>query len=170
MRTLIMTALVAALLLPAPRTEAASLTDNPHSVGLGIGLTTFGAGAAFAMEIPYEYTFKAGPGELALHGGFLLAAGTGAVGIGIPLGARYKFHITKHPLYIGPTFDIGPLFFVGNSFGGFAGGFIKFGAIVSYLVHPHVELFFQPAGLGATFGQGFGAFSYSMLAGAQYRF
>jgi hypothetical protein len=170
MRTLTVAALALTLLASAPRAEAASLTDNPHSVGLGVGLNTIGPGAGFAMEIPYEYSFKAGPGILALHAGFFLGAGQSVVGIGIPLGARYKFQITKHPLYIGPTFDLGPLFIVSGFGKGFTAGFIRFGGIVSYLVHPNVELFFQPVGIGATFGQGFGAFSYTMLLGAQYRF
>ncbi len=171
MRTLTVAALAATLFLVSPNAEAAAtLTQNPHSVGLGIGVSTLGAGAAFAMEIPYEYTFKAGPGDLAIHAGLLVAASQWFVGIGIPIGARYKFQITKYPLYLGPTFDAGPIFAVSGFGKGVTGGFIRFGAILSYLVHPNVELFIQPVGLGATFGQGFGAFSYTLLAGAQYRF
>ncbi|MFH1533162.1 MAG: hypothetical protein ABIK09_20740 [Pseudomonadota bacterium] len=173
MRTLTMVALAATIFLAAPQAEAASLTDNPHSVGLGIGLSTYGSLATFAMEIPYEYTFKVGPGLLAIHAGFFLAAHQYFVGIGIPIGARYKFQITKHPLYVGPTFDIGPIFGVstsGNSGASSAGGLLRIGGIVSYLVHPKVEAFFQPVGIGATFGAGSGAFSYTMLMGAQYRF
>ncbi len=40
MRTLITAAFVAILVLSTPSAEAASLTDNPHSIGLGIGLST----------------------------------------------------------------------------------------------------------------------------------
>lgn len=94
MRTLTVAALALTLLLSAPRAEAASLTDNPHSVGLGIGLSTYSTLATFAMEIPYEYSFKAGPGILAVHAGFFLAAHQYFVGIGIPIGVRYKFQIT----------------------------------------------------------------------------
>ena len=83
------------------------------------------------------------------------------------------YQITKHPLYVGPTFDIGPIF--GVSTGGWSGantvgGMIRFGGIVSYLVHPNVELFFQPVGLGASFTSNGGLFAYTMLLGGQYRF
>ncbi len=171
MRTLTVAALAAALLLTAPLAEAkTTLAKNPHSVGLGIGVTTIGAGSAFAMEIPYEYTFKVGPGELAVHAGFLLAASGYFVGIALPLGVRYKFRLIKQPLYLGPTFDAGPIFSVSGYGKGVTGGFIRFGAVLSYLVHPNVELLLQPVGLGATFGGGFGAFSYTFLVGTAYRF
>ncbi len=104
---------------------------------------------------------------LAIHGGFLLAAHQYFVGIGFPIGARYKIRITKYLLYVGPTFDIGPIFGVSTSS---AGGMLRIGGIVSYLVNQDIELFFQPIGLGAYFGAGGGAFAYTMLLGAQYRF
>ncbi|MBM4372192.1 MAG: hypothetical protein FJ098_11090, partial [Deltaproteobacteria bacterium] len=151
MRRLFQLVMVLALVLPVTAASAASLSDKPNSVGLGIGLSTFDEWASFALEIPYEYTFKAGPGELALHLGFLLGAREGAVSIGLPFGARYKFHITKYPLYVGPTFDIGPVFMVGDYAKGTVGGMLRFGGIVSYLVHPNVEMFLQPVGLGAYF-------------------
>lgn len=182
LRPVILTALVALVLvmLPLARAQAATnmdLSARPWSVGLQVGFLLIandavGARGAFSMEIPAEYTFHAGPGELALHMGFLLNTGKGFTAIGIPLGARYKMRIMKnHPLYAWPLIDLGPSFGVGGGLKDTISGFIRFGGGVSYLVHPNVELMAMPAILGASFGVNMpAAFLYNFLLGANFRF
>ena len=156
------------------------LSDNPWSVGLLIGFATiavpnFGAGTAFAMEIPVEYTFKVGPGELAPHFGFMVSAGGGGGGaqISLPFGARYKIKVLKdYPLYVWPLLDIGPSFAVGTGISGpsATAGFMRVGAGISYLIHPNVELMFQPLNIGAVFAANGGYFLYNFLLGSNFRF
>jgi len=173
MRALIVAALLAALTLAGPSPAAAqsrnALSANPMSLGLHIGLVTVSSTAAFALELPFEYTFPAGPGELAPHIGFMLAATDGFVALVFPVGVRYKIRLlSSHPFYAWPMFDIGPGF--NTSGGGGAFGYIRAGGGLSYLVHPNVELIFQPLGLGAAFGEGGGSFSYNLMFGANFRF
>ena len=167
MRRLMLALVAITVALSATPATAQTLSDKPWSAGLGLGFITLDSVAAFAMEIPVEYTFKVGPGELAPHFGFLLAAAKGYTGIALPLGVRYKFRLIKQPLYLGPLLDLGPTF---ATKGGGVGGILRFGAVLSYLVHKNVEVLFQPLGLGAVFSEAGGVFSYNLLVGAQARF
>ncbi len=157
---------------------AGDLAKKPFSTGIFIGFSALDYTAnggystvAFAMEIPFEYTFVVGPGNLALHVAFLLHAKSGYTAITFPFGARYKMQILqKYPLYVYPLFDIGPAIgiYSGNST---AGGWVRFGGGVSYLVLPWLEVQFEPLGLGAVFdGNGNNAFVYTFLLGAQAHF
>ena len=176
-------ALVAALVLvtlPAAKAQAGTninLYDKPWSVGLELGfmmivIPNIGTYSAFSMEIPVEYTFKVGPGELAPHFGFMVSARKGAASIGLPIGARYKIRVLQnYPLYVWPLLDLGPSFNVSKGANGEASGFLRVGAGLSYLVHPNIELMFQPLNLGATFAANVDAcFLYQLLLGANFRF
>ena len=176
-------ALLAALVLvtlPAAKAQArtnVNLSDKPWSVGLMLGFTTatipdVGTFAAFALEIPVEFTFKVGPGELAPHFGFLVNARKGASSIGMPIGARYKIRVSRnYPIYVWPLLDLGPSFNVSKGANGVTSGFVRVGAGISYLVHPNVELMFQPVNLGAGFAADQDAFFlYSLLLGTNFRF
>jgi hypothetical protein len=175
MRKMSLSLVVVAILLfsvSASAQSAGDLAKNPWSagvlIGVGVQAANGGSGAAFAMELPFEYTFVLGPGNLVPHFGFMLLAGEASyVAIGLPMGVRYKMQITKYPIYVWPLFDIGPGFVTE---GGGAFGMIRFGGGASYLVHPNIELIFQPLALGATFASGGGAFLYNFLVGAQGRF
>jgi hypothetical protein len=177
MRKVLLTLVAMSMLLVAAPASAAgggtTLSDRPWSAGVLIGASVSARSgfsyAQFALELPVEYTFKVGPGELAAHFGFLLGAGQhGVVSIGLPLGVRYKFNVWKQ-LYVYPLFDIGPGFvMVSNTTT--VGGLLRVGGGLSYLVHPMVELMLQPLGLGATFDANGGAFLYNFLVGAQFRF
>jgi len=138
---------------------------------MGFSTITYdGAGtwASFSLELPVEYTFKAGPGFVAAHFGFLMNAGKGgAVSIGLPLGVRYKIRVIKAPLFVYPLLDLGPIF---DAKAGTASGLMRVGGGVSYLVHRNIELIFQPLGLGAVFNSDGGSFIYNFLLGAQARF
>jgi hypothetical protein len=176
-------ALLAALVLvtlPAAKAQAGTninLSDKPWSVGLQLGFIMLvvpdvGTFSAFSMEIPVEYTFKVGPGELAPHFGFMVNVRKKAASIALPIGARYKIRVLKdHPLYVWPLLDIGPSFDVSKGGNGTASGFLRVGAGISYLVHPNVELMFQPLNLGATFAADVDAcFIYQLLLGTNFRF
>jgi hypothetical protein len=128
--------------------DPGEMANKPFSTGALIGFSAFEGDVAFALEIPLEYGIVVGPGNLILHIGFLLNAGDGT-GIAIPMGVRYKIHITEYPLYVYPLFDIGPAFYTA---GGDPFGYFRIGGGISYMVHPMVELIFQPLGLGAVFG------------------
>ena len=149
-----------------------NLTDTPWSSGLLFGFTTFtinnaGTWAAFALELPVEYTFKAGPGDVAAHFGMLLSTRSGFTSIALPIGVRYKIRVISAPLYVYPLLDVGPTF---ETKGGSAAGMLRVGGGVSYLVHRNIELLFQPLGLGASFDANGGNFAYNFLMGAQARF
>jgi hypothetical protein len=173
MRKLLLSLVVVLILLmsvSAGAQNAGDLAQKPWSAGLLIGFSTFahdGSYTTFTMEIPVEYTFVLGPGNLAAHFSFMLHAKDNYTAITLPLGARYKIHITNYPLYVYPLFDIGPSFVTD---GGHAFGWIRFGGGVSYMVHPNIELMFQPLGLGAAFDSDFSLFVYNFLLGAQGRF
>ncbi len=145
------------------------LYETPWSVGLELGFVIVDKFAMFNMQIPFEYTFKVGPGELAPHLAFMLSARANAVSIALPLGVRYKIKVLKnHPLYVWPLLDIGPNFDAKN--GGAATGILLVGAGISYLVHKHVELMFKPLALGAIFNDAGGWFLYNFTLGANFRF
>lgn len=169
MRSSLVAALAVVILSLGPNASARDrLADHPWSVGLHLGVMTLDSLAVFAMEIPVEYTFELGPGELAPHLGFLLTARKGYTGIGFPIGVRYKLRLLdKYPLYAWPMLDIGPVFVTQT---GTAGGILRVGGGMSYLVHPMVELLIQPLGLGTTFNSGGAVFMYNLLLGANIRF
>jgi hypothetical protein len=146
--------------------DPGEMAKKPFSTGALIGFSVGGGNAAFALEIPIEYGIVAGPGNLIIHVGMLLNAGD-ATAIAIPMGLRYKVHVTEYPLYVYPLFDIGPLFFTQT--GGPTLGYFRIGGGISYLVHPMIELLFQPLGLGAWFGDST-EFVYNFLVGAQLHF
>jgi hypothetical protein len=174
MRSFTLALAAVVLLAAAPaRAESPSIGDKPWTVGLLLGASVTGGGilgtvGAFSMEIPIEYDIKVGPGYLAPHFGFMVGAGAGgAASIGLPMGLRYKIPVASFPLYVYPMFDIGPAFFFP---GGSAWGALRVGGGLSYLVHPYVELVFQPLGLGALFCSAGGAFWWNMLLGVQAHF
>jgi len=169
MRVRIIGLLFVTLTLLAPSgASAGDLSAKPVSVGVHLGVVTLGPGAAFALEAPFEYTFQAGPGELALHLGFMMTMRDQFFGIVLPIGARYKIRLlAKYPFYAWPMLDIGPAF---ETKSGAVGGYLRVGGGLSYLVHPNVELVFQPLGLGAVFGELGGDFSYNLMVGANFRF
>jgi hypothetical protein len=178
MRKLLLPLFVVAVLLTSVTASAqpwaGDMAKKPWSTGLLIGMSVGsangGSGAAFAMEIPLEYTFAVGPGNLALHFSFLLHAAKDVVVISFPLGARYKMQVLqKVPLYVYPLFDIGPSVIIVNSVSA-AAGWIRFGGGVSYMVIPWLELMFEPLGLGAGFTKDGGGFVYTLLVGAQAHF
>jgi hypothetical protein len=156
---------------------AGDLAKHPWSSGIFIGFSALdytGNGGystvAFAMEIPLEYAFVVGPGNLVAHFSFMLDAKSGFTSITFPFGARYKMQILqKYPLYVYPLFDIGPAISIVNS-NSKAGGWIRFGGGVSYLVLPWLEVQFEPLGLGAVFDANNSAFVYTFLLGAQAHF
>lgn len=191
MRKLLLSVIVVAAMLTSfsavaeqpPPTECAQipcagdLAKHPFSAGLLIGATSYTylsnnlsiENGYFGMEIPFEYTFVVGPGNLVAHIAFKLDARADSVIISIPMGARYKMKFFKFPLYFYPLFDIGPAFEVK------AGtkptfGMIRFGAGASYLITPNIELMMEPLGLGGFFNGDFSGFEYTFLAGAQFRF
>jgi hypothetical protein len=169
MRVVIVAVVLSLLSLvgPAPA-RAGALSDNPVSLGLHLGVVTLGSGAAFALELPFEYTFQAGPGELALHAGFMMTMRDSFFGIVLPIGVRYKLRLLRsHPFYAWPMLDLGPAF---ETKSGTVGGYLRVGGGLSYLVHPNVEIIFQPLGLGAVFGDVGSAFSYNLMMGANFRF
>lgn len=174
----LLTVLTGAWPASAEARRGGTLAANPVSIGVHIGVVTFDDHAAFALETPFEYTFQAGPGELAIHFGFMLAMEDDFFGILLPFGIRYKIRLlSRHPLYIWPMIDLGPAFadIHGRRDDDWhAFGYLRMGGGLSYLVHPNVELIFQPLGLGAIFGD-FGRdegadFSYNFLVGANFRF
>lgn len=146
------------------------MTQNGWSTGLLLGFTIAHIGATFAaftLEIPLEYSFEVGPGALTPHFGFMLTARKNFVAIALPLGIRYKMRVAAFPLYVYPLLDMGPAF---DAKAGTASGFLRVGAGLSYVVHPNVELVFQPLGLGAGFNSDDGWFLYNFLLGVQARF
>ena len=170
--SMMMVAMVATTSLA--QAQSRKLTDTPLSTGILMGFSTItydGAGtfAAFSMEMPVEYTFKAGPGDVALHFGLMLNAGKGGmVSLALPMGARYKIRLMHGtPLYAYPLLDLGPVL---DPKAGTASGLLRVGGGLSYLVHKNVELLFQPLGLGAVFNADGGAFIFNFLTGAQFRF
>lgn len=165
-------ALIVFASVPSGAAQARSMTlsQNPWSAGLGLGVVTMDSWAMFAFEIPIQYTFKVGPGELAPGMSLMLGARSGFVTIALPIGVRYKIRILKkYPFYVWPFLDIGPTFVAKPASGG-TGGFLRIGGGLSYLVHPNVELVFQPLGLGAAFSDAGGFFSYNFMVGTNFRF
>ena len=160
-----LTAAEGAFALGAP-TE---MTSKPWSVGLGIGFSAIQSAVGFSMEIPVEYSFKVGPGALAVHAGFGVTPYAGAVALSFPLGVRYKMKVASFPLYVYPLIDLGPTVTVAGG-AAFGSGFLRVGGGVSYVVHPMVEVFAQPLSLGATFDSAGGAFLYNFQTGVQARF
>jgi hypothetical protein len=155
---------------------AGDLAKHPFSAGVLIGATSITytssnydfSWALFGLEIPFEYTFVVGPGNLVAHIAFKLDARSDQVLIGIPMGARYKMQFFNFPLYFYPLFDIGPAFDTkGPNKQNW--GMIRFGAGVSYLVLPYLEVMMEPLGLGAIFNTNYSGFVYTFLAGAQFR-
>ncbi len=174
---------------PAAKTASSGgrhLYETPWSVGVELGfilmetnrIPTFAGfrlpGVAartimFNMQIPFEYTFKVGPGELAPHFAFMLSADANFVYIGLPLGLRYKIKVLQnYPFYVWPLLDIGPNFAAKG--GDSTSGFLMVGAGLSYLVHKHVEVMFKPLALGAGFNGDGGWFIYNFTLGANFRF
>lgn len=152
---------------PAPA-RADELADNPISLGLHLGVVTLGPGAAFALEVPFEYAFELGPGVLTPHFGFMMTMRDSFFGIVLPIGVRYKIRLLRdYPFYAWPMLDLGPAF---ETKSGTVGGYLRVGGGLSYLVHPNVELIFQPLGLGAVFGDVGSDFSYNLMVGANFRF
>jgi len=161
--------------------KSPKLTEHPWSVGTQIGVMTVHTSPMFNLEIPVEFTLPAGPGDLAIHAGFMLSAGgrttiinragvrtRGDVWVGLPIGARYKIRVlASHPLYVWPLVDFGPLF---DTWSGEAAGFFRTGAGISYIVHPNVELLVQPLNIGATFDGNGGWFLFNFTLGANFRF
>jgi hypothetical protein len=174
MRSLTIALVAVAVLVAAPaRAESPSIGDKPWTTGLLLGVSTWTANSAtqafFALEIPVEYGFKVGPGYLAPHFGFALGATKGCTTIALPMGVRYKIPVAAFPLYVYPMLDIGPGFVIVDGAAA-AGGVLRVGGGLSYLVHPNVELVFQPLGLGATFDANGGQFMWNFLTGVQAHF
>ncbi len=175
MRSFILAFLAATVLLAAPPAAASTdggggqtLSQTPWSVGLELGFVIVDKFAMFNMQIPLEYTFKVGPGELAPHFAFMLSARKNVIAISLPVGARYKIKVLQsHPLYVWPLLEIGPNF---DGKTGDASGILLVGAGLSYLVHKHVELVFKPLALGAAFSDAGGVFLYNLTLGANFRF
>lgn len=174
MRSFILAFAAAAVLATVPSAARAApsggqhLYETPWSVGLELGFVIVDEFALFNMQIPFEYTFKVGPGELAPHFAFMLSARKNVVAISLPLGARYKIKVLpNHPLYVWPLLDIGPNFDAKN---GGTSGILMVGGGLSYLVHKHVELMFKPLALGAVFNADGGVFLYNLTLGANFRF
>jgi hypothetical protein len=195
MRSLLVSLAAVAVLSSSSSAHAAvaaggdPLTRNPWSVGLTLGFVVadFNGAAntvAFLLSIPIEYTFKAGPGWVALrltfsvapkkesYGGNAFYAGSSStyVTLGLPLGVSYKLRpIAAYPFYVWPFLDIGPALEVvsGNAT---AAGLVQVGAGISYVVHPNVELWFRPLGLGAGFDSKNSFFMYTFLIGSNFRF
>lgn len=183
MRSLILSVAIVATLLAADPARADDIVDKPWSVGFHLGFSTatptndatkgdYGTAttASFNMVIPAEYSFKIGPGVLVPGLAFALSAGKGGdnnVFIAIPMRLRYKFRPLSAPFYVYPLFEIGPTFHVKS---GTALGLLRVGAGLSYLVHPMVELVFEPLGLGGVFNSDFSFFTYTMLLGLNVHF
>lgn len=169
-------------LIPHDRAASPRLDEHRWSVGTEVGVMTVHTTPLFNLEIPFEYTMPAGPGDLAFHGGFMLSVGgdrlvanrfgirtpQSAVWIGLPFGARYKIRVLEsHPLYVWPMVDFGPQF---DTWNGGAAGFFRTGVGVSYLVHPHVELLFRPVTVGTVFDANGAWFLFNLTMGANFRF
>lgn len=153
--------------VPASAEEGGSLTDKPWATGLLLGFGILDTLAVFTMELQAEYNIKVGPGDIVPHFGFLLGARKEYVGIGLPMGVRYKIRVISKPLYVYPYLDIGPSF---ETKSGTASGILRVGGGLSYLVHPHVEIIAQPLGLGTCFDKNGGVFLYNFLVGINARF
>lgn len=162
--------------------EHLRLTDRRWSLGTEVGVMTLHTTPLFNLEIPIEYTLTVGPGDLALHAGFMLSFGgdrrvvgpnnvaswRSSVWVGLPFGARYKIRVlASHPLYVWPMMDVGPMF---ETWNGHAVGFVRMGAGLSYLVHPAVEVFLRPLTVGAAFDRNGAWFLYNLTMGANFRF